>query len=424
MTPPPGEAATMSAPVDVHAPADVSVRPFPYPYRAALAICSDLDETPAAQDYFDLAAFLNTTDATRLGRGIGLEVGNTIYFDMPPDQFSYWNGDEAARARLRALIASGHVDCLHSFGDLATTRAHAGRALDELARHGCELKVWIDHAVAPSNFGADIMAGQGDVVSSPVYHADLTCAFGIDYVWRGRVTSVIGQDAPRRLAGIASVKHPAASAVTVAKEAAKGVLGRLGAPKYECHPRNAVVWESSLRSGQPVYEFLRSNPSWGGISVHETAAGFGEVMTPEFLNRLTARGGASILYTHFGKTPVRGQLAPSMRPSLEALARASGDGELLVTTTRRLLDWCVARRGVSWTVERDAAGLVIDVSTAAIRRRGPVALDGLSFYVGDTGRASVLVDGVPAPGVRHNPADATGRPSVSLPWPRLSFPHL
>src|SRR5258708_28717945 len=34
-----------------------------------------------------------------------------------------------------------------------STRAHAGRALDDLARHGCGVKVWIDHAVAPSNFG-------------------------------------------------------------------------------------------------------------------------------------------------------------------------------------------------------------------------------------------------------------------------------
>ncbi len=272
-------------------PADVTLRPWPYPYEAALAICSDLDETPTADDYFDMMRLLNTTETTRLGTGVGLEVGNSIYFDMPPSQFWYWNGDARAREAVRALILSGHVDCLHSFGDLASTRAHAGRALDELARHGCSMKVWVDHAVAPSNFGPDIMRGSGDVEGSPAYHADLTCAFGIEYVWRGRVTSVIGQDVPRRLGGIAQWRHPAASSMTAAKEAAKGWLGRAGSVRYISHRANDLLWTSRLRSGQTVNEFLRANPSWAGISVHETADGLGEVMTGSFLDRLVSRGG-------------------------------------------------------------------------------------------------------------------------------------
>ena len=173
--------------------------------------------------------FLNTTASTGCGAGVGIEVGNTIYFDMPSDQFSYWNTDDAGRARVRALIQSGHVDCLHSFGDLASTRAHAARALDDLERHGCRLRVWIDHAVAPSNFGEDVMRGAGDVEGSSAYHADLTSAFGIEYVWRGRVTSVIGQNRSRRLSGIASPRHPLSSGVTILKESAKGRLRASGA---------------------------------------------------------------------------------------------------------------------------------------------------------------------------------------------------
>jgi hypothetical protein len=90
---------------------------------------------------------------------------------------------ENARAIIRALIRSGHIDCLHSFGDLAITREAAARALDELDQHGCRLGVWVDHGSVPTNFGADIMCGTGDVSSSPSYHADLTCAFGVRYVW-------------------------------------------------------------------------------------------------------------------------------------------------------------------------------------------------------------------------------------------------
>lgn len=403
----------------------VAQRRWPYPYRAALAICSDLDETPTADDYFETARFLNTGEATRLGRGVDLEVGNSIYFDMPASQFSYWNGDEAARARVRALIQSGHIDCLHSFGDLATTRQHAGRALDELARHECAVKVWIDHAVAVTNFGGDIMRGSGDVEGSPAFHADLTHAYGIEYVWRGRVTSVIGQDAGRRLGGIASPAHPVASGITVAKEAAKGLIARGGSLKYAPHKSNHVLWNSALRSGQPVIEFLRSNPSWAGISVHDTLDGLGEVMSEATVNRLVDRQAACVLYTHLGKTRQPGRaVAPDTRRALEIVAGARNDGRLLVTTTRRLLDFCRARRAVSWRASSGSDGLRIDVSTAGLPGFGHRDLEGLTFYIEPASRVRLAIDGRDVTGLRHNPPDHTGRASVSVAWPRLSFPRL
>jgi hypothetical protein len=98
------------------------VRRFPYPYKAMVAICSDLDGTPDRDHYLNIVRFLNTEDETPAGKGVGLEVGNTIYFDMPDNQFAYWNTDDLGREIVRKLIHSGHIDCFHSFGDLATTR--------------------------------------------------------------------------------------------------------------------------------------------------------------------------------------------------------------------------------------------------------------------------------------------------------------
>jgi hypothetical protein len=404
----------------------VALREWPYPYRAALAICSDLDETPTATDYFEMVRFLNSSEATSLGRGVDLEVGNSIYFDMPPTQFAYWNGDDAARARVRALIQSGHVDCLHSFGDLATTRQHAGRALEELARHECTLKVWIDHAVAPSNFGGDIMRGAGDVQGSPVFHADLTHAFGIEYVWRGRVTSVIGQDTGRSLGGIVSAAHPIASGVTLAKEAVKGLLARGGSAKYAPHRPNVVLWNSTLRSGQPVLEFLRSNPSWAGISVHETADGLGEVLGARMLNRLVERSGACVLYTHLGKMASRPRtLTDGTRQALHGLSARAHGGEILVTTTRRLLDYCRLRRDMSWSVVEDHGATVVRVMAPLAPGEAwhaTSAFDGLTFYADDPARTRVFVNGSPVTLLQRNASDETGRPSVSIPWRRLKLP--
>ena len=306
-----------------------------------LAICSDLDETPDAATYFELTRFLNTTENTTMGPGVGLEVGNTIYFDMAPGNFSYWNASEADREMIRTLIRSGHIDCLHSYGDLATVRAHAGRALDELVKHDCRIRVWVDHAVAPTNFGADIMHGHGDEKSHPAYHADLTMSYGIRHVWRGRVTSVIGQDRRFSLRSIGSVRHPLASIGTLAKEAAKQVLALRGHAKYIPQAGNPLVVEASLRDGQPVRELIRCNPSWGGVSCHDRGDEIHKVLTRRFLDRLVERQSPCILYTHLGKLE-RGATCHHFQPevinSFRLLAGYHHTGKLRVTTTARLLN--------------------------------------------------------------------------------------
>lgn len=385
-----------------------------------LAICSDLDETPDREVYEETARFLNTTEATTMGDGLGLEVGNTIYFDMPPDQFAYWNTDDRGRALVRALIRSGHIDCFHSFGDLATTRQQAGRSLDELAHHGCRLKVWIDHAIAPTNFGADIMRGTGDVPGAPAYHADLTCGFGVEYVWRGRVTSVVAQDVPRRLGGIFDPRHPLASSRTLAKEMTKGGLARLGHAKYSMHPRNEVLRPARLRDGREVKEFLRANPFWLAVDKGETADGLAGVLVRPMLERLIARGGVSILYTHLGKVSDRRQpLGPATRAALEGLAGFYREGRILVTTTRRLLDYRAAVREAAVAMADRDGSREVEITLPPQR-----PADGLTVYLSRPEPTRLRLNGRVVTDARYNEPDHTGQASLSVPWRPLEFPRL
>jgi hypothetical protein len=311
---------------------------LPKPYAAALVICSDLDETPDAETYFELMRFLNTTDETIMGPGVGLEIANSIYFDMPPGHFSYWNTSEENREKIRVLIKSGHIDCLHSYGDLATTRRDAARALEELERHNCRLPIWVDHSKAPTNFGSDIMRGHGDEPGHPAYHADLTMAYGIRYVWRGRVTSVIGQDQPASLRGIADGRHLWSSAKTILTETAKQIVARGGNPKYSMHASNRLIQPAHLRDGTKTCEFLRCNPHWGGVSSCETGDGIADVLNQRFLDRLVGCRGVCILYTHLGKLGGKRRFGERTVQAFRKLAGYAAN-QLLVTTTSRLLDF-------------------------------------------------------------------------------------
>ena len=117
-------------------------------------------------------------------------------------------------------------------------------------------------------------------------------------------------------------------------------------------------------------------------------------------------------------------LAPNTRLALELVARARSDGDLMVTTTRRLLDFCRARRTASWTATADGDGVRIDISTAALPTIERRRLEGLTFYTETASRVRLVVDGRDEHALRVNPPDHTGCASVSIAWPRLSFPQL
>ena len=395
----------------------IAVRDLPYPYAAMLSICSDLDETPDAETYLLTSRFLNTKDQTRFGEGVGLEVGNTIYFYMSPADFSYWNASEAARATIRDLIRSGHVDCIHSFGDTASERAQAQHTLAHLDEHGCKIRVWIDHAVARTNFGADIMQGAGDLAGDPAYHADLTLDYGVRYIWRGRVTSMQGQDVPTDVGGIWRSSHPLGSLVTWGKETAKVCAAKLGNSKYGMHGKNRLLHDVALRDSRQAVEFLRTNPHPLGVSAGDNAEGLAAALSDEFLDRLVARRGKAIVYTHLGKRIDRQSGFPaSTRAALEKLAGRMRSSEVLVTTTERILDYADLTYRLRWTASDAGEVTEISLETGTSDPR----FDGLSFVVPAQRTYQVLHNGKPLPILR---AEMPGNRETILyvPWTKRQY---
>ncbi|MGJ8581482.1 MAG: hypothetical protein ACSHWR_04110, partial [Psychromonas sp.] len=280
----------------------VSLRKYPYPYQAMLAICSDLDETPNKDIYFETARYLNTREQTSLGKGVGLEVGNTIYFDMPSHNFSYTNTDDDGRDKIHRLIESGHIDCLHSFGDFVNDRVSIEKYWHAIQSGKRRIEVWVDHAQAPTNLDNDIMQGHGAEQGATAYHSDLTVQPGsLPFIWKGRVTSCVAQNAKRSYQSLLNKQYIKASLKTITLEFVKGWLARLGNQKYAMHKANKVLRKTTLIDGTKVNEFMRCNPAWGGVSCFDQARGVHHVLTKKMLDTLVEKEGCSILYSHLGK---------------------------------------------------------------------------------------------------------------------------
>lgn len=400
----------------------VSLRKFPYPYQAMLAICSDLDETPNKKIYFETARYLNTTEETLLGKGVGLEVGNTIYFDMPEHNFSYSNTDDDGRKKIQKLIQSGHIDCLHSFGDFVDSREKIELYWSEIRQGERKIEVWVDHAQAPTNLDSDIMEGQGAIKGASAYHTDLTIQTGaLPFIWKGRVTSCVAQNVKRSYKSLFNVKHAKASIKTILLEFIKGWLARLGSSKYAMHKNNKVLRKTTLIDGTPVLEFLRCNPSWGGVSMFDSARGIHHVLTESVLSTLVKNEGCSVFYSHLGKVfSVELPFSNETRRSFELLADFQRRKEILTTTTRRLLGYNRTVDELEFTVKKVSGDIQIHLTTAYSGED----LNGLTWYVDAPKQLSLFVNGVKYTDWVINDKDASGRQSISIKWETLIFPNM
>ena len=210
---------------------------------------------------------------------------------------------------------------------------------------------WPPRTSAPTSCGA-AATSPGRPPTTPTSR----CGHGVRYVWRGRVTSVTGQDVPRRLGGIFDPGTRSASARTLAKEAVKGPGWAAWASRStRCTRPTGCFAPARLRDGQPVFEFLRANPYWQAVDEGETADGLAESPAPPRFSTARRRGGLMVLYTHLGKVSDRRvPFGPATRAALGRLAEAYRAGRVLVTTTRRLLDYAPRpRRGARGTYRSD-----------------------------------------------------------------------
>ena len=103
----------------------VNLRKFPYPFKAAVAICNDIDETTTVDEFLEIQKFLNTTRETSIGKGVGLEIGNSfwMYSADLKDNFTYFKGLTPGPSEnasiIRDFIKSGYLDVIHTFGNFS-----------------------------------------------------------------------------------------------------------------------------------------------------------------------------------------------------------------------------------------------------------------------------------------------------------------
>lgn len=405
-------------------PRAIALRPFPYPFRAALAICNDADLlTPSS--FRRLHEFLSTGADTEWGTGLSMPVGGTFFMFRSPESPNVFTVFD----RLSDTITDdgefildcaqrGILDVLHTYGCFTDpshfTRRLAETAIDALRSRGVAIETWVNHG-PPTNIQCiGVHEGwEGDAVDSPAYHADLTIDYGVRWVWTGsEMTDRIGLDAG--WAAGSEKRRNATSHVRASRDAGRN-----------------LVEPYTLRDGQVVRRLFRYSGLAGGTPVLDDLPA---QLSDANLDELVDVGGYAIVYQHLAVRRVRPGsgvqaygpvderwFAPRELAALRELARRYHAGAIWVAPTTHLLRYRDAREQLNWATRNTPEGEEIIISfdpapeaSTPIRRND---LAWITFYCDRPDKTRVLLatgSGLEPVALRSNPEDSTGRRSVTL----------
>lgn len=401
----------------------VRLRPFPFPYRAALAICSDIDGC-------DLPTFLAVHRHLNDRRsGLGLPVADSFFGQgRDPGQMAYFLPDgrtPAPEARLIIqAIRGGLIDSVHSWGDFnlagpqpQALRSLAERLVEDLHRQGLSVKVWLNHGdpCNRQNLRARLQtAYAGDDPASPFYTADLLKPLGLKYYWW---SDLVSWPLSSRPDSPGSRLRPGINAL---KNVVKILLGQRQKARTTAQIME-LCQPVTLRDGLPLMAFTRHLRGLKEPTFRHTLR---YTLGGPVLEQLLAQEGYLILYTHLGlprPTPGEELFPLPDRAALERLAQYYHEGSIWVAPTVRVLSHWLLTRYLVWTAYREGERLVIHLQslqdpTTGPRPPEPEELAGLCFSVPPPGEVILRLAGRDLFPQAFGP-DHTGDWVVGLPPP-------
>ena len=351
---------------------DVKLTKLPYPYKAALTICSDIDGC-SFDDFMLTHQFLNSSQETPLGKGLGLPIGNSFWMydkpELPNSAFSYLDPvslkETPYAEKIDLLIQAGILDVMHGYGnfncDFPYHRKYAEKAIDVLEKKTHRIKVWTNHGGADNlqSIGQNSQ-GEGDVAeSSQYYHADLLRKYGIEFFWDSEmnVSNIIGQDRKSHyLQGYWNnpLYHQMPNKH---RQLIKGWFAVWDDILYrfrQCHCfdwahanySNELLSFEALRDGQPFHRFKRF-----GHGRFDWSDDLPLLLNDHVFQRLIQTGGYLILYIHLGDNKNRGKhvLSEEVIHTLRKISDYYSNKEIWIDTTSNLLKYNKFVQNLKWS---------------------------------------------------------------------------
>ncbi len=383
------------------------LRDFPYPYNAMLTLQSHIDGC-TEEEFRAIHEFLNTENETIYGKGVGLDVGDSMWMYNFNDGAAYRENDGMSAGDymtwfvgdtqelncaddIKLFWDMNYIDSIHTIGDFSRaggdvvfTREIAETAYKAMNERGIYPSVWINHGTETNvqNLGAYTpftftKYQSGDDPNSEYYHADLMRAAGVKFIWNSVNDVHFGTSNP--------------------------------------------LFPIFLRDGQRFWGFTAYTgyEQDGSYKYMWSPYNISEVLCEENLEKLVKNHEYSVIATHFGSSDVLELLNYGNIEALRRLKAYQDNGEILVSRSSSLLRYAEVRSFVRYDKSGDNINILsIDDPILGEYDATYYFLRGITFYVDNSQTATLSLRGevVPEEYIQRNPADDTGRDSIGFIW--------
>jgi len=401
----------------------ISLRAFPYPYKAGLAICSDIDGCDQ-KTFVKIHRYLNTNE-----QELALPVADSFFGVGQEDgQMAYFCRDgvtpSSDAAFIRQAIRDGLIDSLHTWGDFNNKppepfvlKTVAENLTKDLLKYKLSIKIWINHG-DPSNcqnISCRLHPSyQGDNPVSPFYTGNFIQHIGIKYCWR---SELLTWPLSGKLTLMSFLSKLAKNSI---KNMVKIMLGKRNQIRSAYQMVNLGLTRT-LQDGNRIIEFTRFNQQPNGVWTLPTRHTLHNALNRKVFRNLMKQNAYLILYVHLGLPRKTGRrLFPwEDHNALKALAKHYHAGRIWVAPTTVLLNYWLFNQKLNYDISVKNGNIRIDLGSIDDPVSGAYFLEkeelaGICFYTPTPEKTSIRLNGSPLKTVINKP-DHTCQSSVSIP---------
>lgn len=355
---------------------EISIRKYPYPYKCLLSINNDTDGFHYSS-FKSFHEFVNGKKSTIFGQGLNLEISDSFWIYSKRNVSLYknlpWESNKKNKyfEEILELCRLGILDTLHGFGDWVEDfnleRKQIDKILNLLSKNNINLEVYVNHGgynMSHNYAGIWSYYQQADNTNHKSYCFDLLIKYGFKYFWAdpfyeftkfGDDLNFNNNDFEFNLQQYDFSKFlfkPNPKDFTKSEE----VLNQYDEKSLNNYKRdlfNSTLIKNISRDGIKNFMFKR----FRGID-GPTSSNFVLQVNPENLDALERLEGTIILYQHFGirrailmgkghesqeYTTDKNVLDFNNIAAFKLLAKRYNEGRILITTTRKLLNYIRVR---------------------------------------------------------------------------------
>ena len=361
----------------------IELTKFPYPFKAALTICSDIDGC-SFEDFMQMQKFINSSADTVFGEGLSLPIGNSFWmFDkqgLPNSAFSYFDMESITETQyatyMDEFIQAGILDVMHGYGNFnhnfPFNRKFAEMAIEVLDKKNHKLKTWTNHGGAENlqSIGK-YSKGMGDIPTNQNYHTDLLNKYGIKFFWDSElnVSNIIGQERNSHFLE-AYWGNPLYKTFRIKnRQIIKGCLSIMDGLLFKFQKKHFFKWAQAnylndlvtneqLRDGLILNKFKRF-----GHGRYDWSDDLPLLLNNDILQRLIKKNGYLVLYIHLGDRRQKSKYifdSDSVK-SLKKLSEYYCDKLIWIDTTSNLLQYNWVKKNIKWLYREYEDIISIDI---------------------------------------------------------------